>query len=64
MTFLVIAYLLVGVVIYAVTNTSSISSRVSSSAVLPSYGFIQKYLAVFVIFLWPVWLLVKPKSPA
>ncbi len=63
MTFRAVAYVVIGVVVYALTDTSRLSSRLSEKAIAPSYGNVQKYLAVLVIFLWPVWLLIKPRAP-
>jgi hypothetical protein len=62
MTYLVIAYVLVGVVVYAVSDTLTAASKLSRALIVLPFGTIQKYLALFVIGLWPLWLFVKAKT--
>ncbi len=59
MTFLLIAYLLIGVVIYAVTDTSRMARRISGATFVMSSGAVQKYLFPFVVVLWPLWLVIN-----
>ncbi len=58
MTFIVVAYVIIGTIVYALTDTSAIASRVSAPLLGPSYGAVQKYLFLVVVALWPVWLVL------
>ncbi len=59
MTFLVIAYVLIGVIVYAFTDTATIASHLSRPLLGPSYGAVQKYLFPAIVAFWPLWLIVR-----
>ncbi|MBR9982543.1 MAG: hypothetical protein KFF50_16040, partial [Desulfatitalea sp.] len=52
---LLIAYVLVGVMVYALTDTTGFASRVESLLVVFPFGMIENHLFVFVVAFWPIW---------
>lgn len=56
LTVLAIVYFGIGLVVYAVTDTTAFARKIERKLVLPSLGPIQKNLFLFVVVLWPVWL--------
>ena len=57
-------YLLIGIGVYALTDTSSVASRLESFLVAVPFGVVQRYLFLFVIVLWPVWLVWRASPRA
>ncbi len=60
-TVLSVAYLLIGIVIYAVTGTTKFAGKLERSLIAVPYGFIRKYMFLFVVILWPLWLVINAK---
>jgi len=60
-TILSIAYLLVGVAVYALTDTTKFAGKLERSLVAVPYGFILKNMFLFVVILWPLWLIINAK---
>jgi hypothetical protein len=60
-TILSVAYLLVGIVIYAVTDTTKFAGRLERALLAVPYGFILKNMFLFVVILWPLWLVINAK---
>ena len=58
MTILLLVYLAIGLIVYAVTDSRSVASEIESRNLLVTFGDINKFLTVFAIALWPVWLIV------
>lgn len=59
MTFLLVCYLLIGLLVYAVTDTSRMARRISGASFVVTSGTAAKYLFPFVVVLWPVWLVIN-----
>jgi uncharacterized membrane protein len=59
---LVIAYLIVGIGVYAVMDTTSFASRLESVLMVFSYGFINDHLFAFVVVFWPLWIIIDRKK--
>jgi hypothetical protein len=59
--FLVIVYLIVGIWVYAVMDTTSFASRLESVLMVFSFAFIKDHLFVFVVVLWPLWMVIDRK---
>lgn len=60
-TILSVAYLLIGIGIYAATDTSKFAAKIERSLFAVSYGIVLKYMFLFVLFLWPLWLVINAK---
>lgn len=58
MTILLLIYLLIGLVVYALTDTRSVSAEIESRNLLLTFGDVNRFLTVFAIALWPVWLII------
>jgi hypothetical protein len=58
MTILLLAYLFIGLIVYAVTDSRSVASEIESRNLLVTFGDVNKFLTVFAIALWPLWLIV------
>jgi hypothetical protein len=56
---LIVTYLLIGLVIYAVTDTRVLAGRMERFSLFISYGDIREFLFFLVVALWPVCLLMK-----
>lgn len=54
-TVAVVIYVLVGLLVYFLTDTTQAASRIERLTPLP-WGLVQEYLFFFVVALWPVWL--------
>ena len=59
---LLIVYVLVGVIIYAVTDTTGLASRIEAMLVVFPFGIIENYFFIFVVVFWPVWLFLGNKN--
>ncbi len=60
-TILSVAYILIGIVIYAVTDTSKFAAKLERSFLAVTYGMVLKYMFLFVVILWPLWLVINAK---
>ncbi len=60
-TVLSVAYLLIGIVTYAVTDTTKFAGKMERSLLAVPYGFILKNMFLFVVILWPLWLVINAK---
>jgi len=60
-TVLLLAYLLIGLIVYAVTDSRSVASEIESRNLFVTFGDVNKFLTVFAIALWPLWLIVYLK---
>ncbi len=58
MTILLLAYLLIGLIVYAVTDSRRVASEIESRNLFLTFGDVNRFLTVFAIALWPVWLVV------
>lgn len=56
-----VAYLLAGIVVYAVTDTTKFAGKLERSLMAVPYGFILKNMFLFVVILWPLWLVINAK---
>jgi hypothetical protein len=57
-TILLLVYLFIGLVVYAVTDSRSVASEIESRNLLVTFGDVNKFLTVFAIALWPLWLIL------
>lgn len=62
MTIIAGIYFIVGLIVYFVTDTTKFASKLERKLVLPSRGDINKQLFIFVVVLWPVWLVINATS--
>ncbi len=62
MVYLVVAYVLVGIVVYGATNTLGVATKLEKALVVVPYGVIQRNLFLFIVALWPFWLVVRARS--
>ncbi|MDA8430482.1 MAG: hypothetical protein M0T70_14615 [Geobacteraceae bacterium] len=58
---LLAVYLLIGVLIYVLTDTSKFAGKVERMFAFLTYSDVIKYMFPFVLVLWPVWLYVNAK---
>ena len=58
-TVLLLVYLFIGLVVYALTDTRSIAGEIESRNLFLTFGDVNKFLTVFAIALWPLWLIVS-----
>ena len=56
---LAVLYFLIGVVVYALSDTTAFASKMESLLVVVPFGVINRHVVLFAIFLWPLWLLVR-----
>jgi hypothetical protein len=59
---LVLAYLLVGLAVYALADTTAVARRLESRLVFVPFGVVRRYLFLFVVALWPVWLVAAARA--
>jgi hypothetical protein len=52
-----VVYIIVGAVVYFLTDTTTFASRIESATPLP-WGLVESSVFAFVVALWPVWLLL------
>jgi hypothetical protein len=57
MTILILVYLFIGLIVYALTDTRSVAGEIESRNLLVTFGDVNKFLTVFAIALWPLWLI-------
>ena len=57
-TILLLIYLSVGLIVYAVTDSRSVASETESRNLLVTFGDVNKFLTVFAIAFWPLWLIL------
>jgi hypothetical protein len=62
MVYLIVGYIVVGVVVYGTTNTLGVASKLERALVVVPYGVIQKNLFLFIVALWPFWLVVRARA--
>jgi hypothetical protein len=55
-TILLLGYLFIGLIVYAVTDVRSVAGEIGSRNLLLTFGDVNKFLTIFAIALWPVWL--------
>jgi len=55
-------YLAVGLVVYMATDTSEFAFRINSHLFIP-LGVVRKYVFLFVVSLWPLWLVARTSRP-
>lgn len=60
-TALSVMYLLVGICIYVLTDTTKFARRLERSLVALPYGAVMNYMFLFVVLLWPLWLAINGK---
>jgi hypothetical protein len=53
-----IVYVVVGALVYFVTDTKTLASQIESATPLP-WGVVQRSIFLLVVALWPLWLLFK-----
>ncbi len=61
MTVLILVYLFIGLVVYAVTDTRSVAGEIESRNLLLTFGDVNRFLTIFAIALWPLWLIIYAK---
>ncbi len=64
-TFLIIlavAWVLIGLAVYAMTDTSGAASRMERTLFVIPLGIINEYMFFFVVALWPIWLVVQGRE--
>ena len=59
---LLLIYIFVGIAVYALSDTSTVASRLSDALFVVPYGVIREHVFLFVVALWPIWLFVKAKT--
>ena len=59
-TFLII-YFVIGIFIYAFTDTSKFAGKVEQLFVFLTYSEVIKHMFPFVVVLWPLWLYINVK---
>lgn len=59
LTILAIAYFLIGLVVYATTDTTKFAFKIERTLVAVPLGVIQKNMFLFAVALWPLWLVVN-----
>jgi hypothetical protein len=52
-----VIYIIIGAVVYFVTDTTTIASRIESATPLP-WGMVESAVFAFVVTLWPLWLVL------
>ncbi len=57
MIILVSAYLFIGLVVYAFTDTRSMASELESRNLLVTFGDVNRVITFVAIVLWPLWLI-------
>jgi len=57
-----VIYFIVGIIIYAITDTTKFARKLERSSFIVPYGVIQDNLFLFVLILWPVWLFINANT--
>ncbi len=60
-TILAVAYFLIGLVIYAITDTSKFARKIENLLLAVPLGEVLRNMFLFVVILWPVWLVINAK---
>jgi len=60
-TILSVAYLLIGIGIYALTDTTKFAGKLERSLLAVPYGVVLTHMFLFVVILWPLWLVINAK---
>ena len=55
-----VIYIIIGAVVYFVTDTTTVASRIESATPLP-WGMVESAVFAFVVALWPLWLVLGSK---
>ena len=55
-----VGYLLVGLAVYAFTDTTAVAARLEALLIFVPFGVVKRQLFLFVVALWPVWLVAYP----
>lgn len=55
---LLVIYIVIGIVVYFVTDTTTVASRIEAATPLP-WGMVESSVFAFVVVLWPLWLLLR-----
>ncbi len=55
---LLLVYLFIGIIIYAVTDTRATAAEIESRNLLLTFGDVNRVLTLFAIALWPLWLTI------
>jgi len=56
-----IAYVVVGALVYFVTETTALASRIEAATPLP-WSAVESTVFALVVALWPLWLIYRPKD--
>lgn len=56
-----VVYIIAGVIVYFLTDTTTLASRIESATPLP-WGMVESSVFAFVVALWPIWLFLGGKS--
>lgn len=59
---LLVLYLLIGLAVYAVTDTTAFASRMESRLPITTFGEAQHAVFLFAVVAWPLWLWVSSRS--
>lgn len=59
---LLVLYLLIGLVVYAVTDTTSFASRMESRLPATTFGDAQHFVFLLSVVAWPLWLWVNRQA--
>ena len=57
----VTAYFVIGVLVYALTDSSKLAGKVERTLAFLSYADVNKYVFPLVVALWPLWIFVNAK---
>ena len=61
MVVFLLVYLFIGLIVYAVTDSRSIASEIESRNLFVTFGDVNRFLTVFAVALWPLWLVIYLK---
>lgn len=61
LTVVIALYVIAGAIVYFLTDTLPLVSRIESATPLP-WGTVQSAVFVLVVALWPLWLWLRPRS--
>ena len=62
LTVVLVLYLVVGLVVYAVTDTTSVAGKIERHLPLVPFGVVNRNLFLFIWFAWPLWLWALSRS--
>ena len=55
---LLLVYLFIGIIVYAATDTRAVAREIESRNLLVTFGEVDRFLTLFAIVLWPLWLIL------